>query len=258
MNPTRPIKVGKLFFQNHEEHPISGAVEVDELKIKLIGCHSTMNEIQNQGLNEGMDCEFLDYSFHARPDLLHDKIQEIINESQNYELIILTYGRCSNSMFGLLSPHVPLLFPATHDCIGLMLGSNTRHMDLFKEGPHNYYFSQGWLDYGRTPLEEYYEYESKYGEKKARKLIKILYGSYQKAIFIKTPGIKDLERYRQKLQEIADFFGWKVGEIEGDIGLLTSVVKGIKAPESIYVEAGQVITLEILENRNKKNELLSI
>jgi len=216
------------------------------LKFKLIGCQSTMNEIQVQGLDQGMDCEFLDYSFHARPDKLHAKVQKIINESQDYDLIILTYGRCSNSMLGLLSPRVPLLFPATHDCIGLMLGSTTRHMELFKENSLTYYFSQGWLDYGRTPLEEYYEYEERYGEQKALKLIKSLYGSYRKTIFIITPGINNLERYREKVREIADFFGWEVGEIEGDLSLLTSVVKGIKAPESIYVEAGQVITLEML------------
>ncbi|TGE32966.1 DUF1638 domain-containing protein [Desulfosporosinus sp. Sb-LF] len=223
------------------------------MKIKLIGCHSTMNEVLAQGLNQGVDFQFLDYSFHARPDKLHDKIQEIINESQDYDLIILTYGRCSNSMLGLLSPRVPLLFPATHDCIGLMLGSTNRHMELFKENSLTYYFSQGWLDYGRTPLAEYYEYEAIYGEKKALKLIRTLYGSYQKAIFIITPGINDLERYRGKVREIADFFGWEVGEIEGDISLLTSVIRGLKAPESIYVEAGQVITLKMLAGGQHEN-----
>ncbi|EHQ87627.1 DUF1638 domain-containing protein [Desulfosporosinus youngiae] len=223
------------------------------MKIKLIGCHSTMNEVRAQVSGQGIDCEFLDYSFHAQPEKLHAKLQEIINESQAYDLIILTYGRCSNSMVGLLSPHVPLLFPATHDCIGLMLGSTTRHMELFKENSLTYYFSQGWLDYGRTPLAEYYEYETQFGEKKARKLIKMLYGRYQKAVFIKTPGINDPERYQKKVREIADFFGWEVGEIEGDISLLSSVVRGIKVPESIYIEAGQVITLELLAGGRQKN-----
>ena len=217
--------------------------------IKLIGCQSTMNEIQALGLDQGMDCEFLDYSFHARPDYLNVKLQEIINESQDYDLIIMTYSRCSNSMLGLLSPRVPLLFPATHDCVGLMLGSTVRHEELFKENSLTYYFSQGWLDYGRTPLEEYYEYEEKYGEKKARKLIKILYGHYKKAVFIVTPGINNPESYRRQVREIADFFGWETGEIQGDLKLLTSVVKGIRAPESVYVEPGQVITLDILAGR---------
>jgi len=226
-----------------------------QLRTKLIGCQSTMNEIQTQELNKGMDCEFLDYNLHARPDKLHNKLQEIINESQDYDLIILSYGKCSNTMLGLLSPHVPLLFPATHDCIGLMLGSKARHMELFKKNPLTYYFSQGWLDYGRTPLAEYYEYEARYGEKKARKLIETMYGSYKKAIFIITPGIDDLERYRQKVQEIANFFVWEVEEIEGDMSLLASVTKGIRSPESIYVEAGTEITSGILAGgQNEDND----
>lgn len=223
------------------------------LRVKLIGCHSTMNEVYAQGLAQGMDCEFLDYNFHAQPDKLHTKIQEIINESQDYDLIILTYGRCSNALLGLLSPHVPLLFPATHDCIGLMLGSKARHLELFKENSLTYYFSQGWLDYGRTPLAEYHEYVEKYGEKKARQLINILYGSYRKAIFIITPGIKNLEGYRQKVQEIADFFNWESEEVTGDISLLASIVRGDRAPESIYVAAGQVVTLDILAGGKDEN-----
>jgi len=220
---------------------------VIQLKIKLIGCQSSMNEIQTQELNKGMDCEFLDYSFHARPDKLHNKLQEIINQSQDYDLIILSYGRCSNIMIGLISQHVPLMFPATHDCIGLLLGSTVRHLELFKKNPLTYYFSQGWLDYGRTPLTEYYEYVDKYGEKKARKLIKTLYGSYKRAVFIITPGINDLERYRHLVKEIATFFNWEIGEIEGDMSLLTSIIKGIRAPETIYVEAGMEITFGVLE-----------
>lgn len=216
------------------------------MRIKLIGCQSTMNEIQTQDLNKGMDCEFLDYSFHARPDKLHNKLQEIIDKSQNYDFIILSYGRCSNTMIGLISQHVPLMFPATHDCIGLLLGSTVRHLELFKKNPLTYYFSQGWLDYGRTPLAEYYEYVDKYGEKKARKLIKTLYGSYKRAVFIITPGINDLGRYRQQVKEIAVFFNWKVEEIEGDLSLLTSLINGIRVPDTIYVEAGTEITSGIL------------
>ncbi|MDQ7093298.1 DUF1638 domain-containing protein [Desulfosporosinus sp. PR] len=226
------------------------------MSIKLIGCQSTMNEVRALGIGEELDCEFLDYSFHARPDKLHAKLQEIINQSQSYELIILTYSRCSNSVLGLVSPKVPLLLPATHDCIGLMLGSSARHMNLFKENSLRYYFSQGWLDYGRTPLEEYLEYKDRYGEKKALKLIKILYGNYQKAVFISTPGIKDPESYRQKVKEIADFFKWEIEEVEGDPNLLQALVQGLKVPEAIYAEAGQPITLELLaggkpEDKNK-------
>lgn len=213
------------------------------MKIKLVGCHSTMNEVRALGWDQNMDCTFLDFSFHARPDKLHTKIQEIIDESQSYDLIILTYGRCSNSLVGLLSPKVPLLFPAIHDCIGLLLGSNERHMKMFQENTLTYYFSQGWLDYGRTPYEEYLEYLEKYSEKKAKKLISTLYGRYKKAVLITTRGMKSLEEYRKKVGEIADFFNWEIEEVEGDTHLLDSLLKGKQVKETIYIEPGHPVTL---------------
>jgi hypothetical protein len=216
------------------------------LKIKLIGCQSTMNEVRWLGRDNEMASVFLDYSFHARPDKLHNKLQELIDASQDYDLIILTYSRCSNSVVGLISPKVPMLFPTTHDCIGLMLGSNARHLKMFKENSATYYFSQGWLDYGRTPYAEFLEYKDKYGEHKALKLIEALYGRYEKAVLIVTPGMKEIDFYRSKVKEIADFFGWGVSEVQGEINLLTSVVRGETVPDSVFVEPGHKVTLDML------------
>jgi len=220
------------------------------MRIKLIGCASSKNEVEWLGTLENTDCEFLDYSYHANPGKLHSKLQEIINASQDYDLIILTYSRCSNSLIGLTSPKTPILFPDTHDCIGLLLGSNEKHLKTLRENVDAYYFSQGWLDYGRTPYAEYLEYEKRYGEKKARYLIESLYGRYSKAILIKTPGMKHLDYYREKVKEIADFFGWQVEEFEGDVTLLTSVVKGKLGPEMVYIEPGQKITEEHFRKNN--------
>ncbi|KLU62700.1 hypothetical protein CEB3_c09020 [Peptococcaceae bacterium CEB3] len=216
------------------------------MKIRLIGCQSTMNEVKWYGSEKSADYVFLDYTYHARPDKLHRKLQELIDESQDYDLITLTYGRCSNAVVGLISPQVPLLFPATHDCIGLMLGSNARHQEAFKESPTTYYFSQGWLDYGRTPYQEYLEYMQKYGPKKAGQLIDSLYGRYTKAVLILTPGMKDIESYRKRVKEIADFFGWKTGEMQGELNLLISILNGERVSESVYVEPGQTVTLAML------------
>ncbi|MHB8171052.1 MAG: DUF1638 domain-containing protein [Thermincolia bacterium] len=211
------------------------------MRVKLIGCASSRNEVEWFGNLSDTDYEFLDYTYHANPVKLHCKLQEIINESQDYDLIILTYSRCSNSLIGLISPKVPLLFPKTHDCIGFLLGSNEKHLKFTKEKKGTYYFSQGWIDYGRTPYSEYLEYEQKYGEKKARQIIESLYGRYTKAIFIKTPGIQNIEYYRRKVKEIANFFGWQTEEVEGEAGLLTSLIKGNIGPDMVYVEPGQRI-----------------
>jgi hypothetical protein len=214
------------------------------MKIKLIGCNSTKNEVHWLGVPQNMNCEFLDFDLHGRPSKLHEKLQEIIDQSQDYDLIILTYNRCSNVTFNLISPKVPLVFPKTHDCIGLLLGSNEKHMEFYQKNPAVYYFSQGWLDYGKTPYAEYLEYVEKYGEDKAKTLINTLYGGYKKAVLIITPGIKDIHRYRQKMKEIADFFGWETEEVEGDIGLLNDLIKGKENPDIVRIPPGVRVSEE--------------
>jgi len=211
------------------------------MKVKYIGCASSKNEVECLGIPKNTDYEFLDYSYHANPRKLHQKLKEIIDDSQDYDLIILGYGRCSNALIGLLSPKVPMIFPGTHDCLGLLLGSNEQYSKLVKQNFGTYFFSQGWLDYGRNPYEEYLEYKAQYGEKKARMLIDSLYGRYTKALLITTPGMKDLERYREKVKQIADFFGWSVEEVKGDMSLLASLITCNEGSGIVYIKPGEVI-----------------
>ena len=215
------------------------------MKIKVIGCASSMNEVKWLNPDMSFNCEFLDYSYHANPAKLHVKLQELINESQGYDQIIITYGRCSNAVIGLESPQVPLILPKTHDCIGLLLGSNERFTKIFRQNPGTYYFSQGWLDYGRNPYQEYLEYEDKYGQEKAKKLINTLYGRYKKAVLIITKGMKDVNFYLQKVRDIAKFFGWEVSEIEGDLNLLSSLISGKGQPDILFVKPGVKVTVEL-------------
>ncbi|HEX3033446.1 MAG TPA: DUF1638 domain-containing protein [Bacillota bacterium] len=213
--------------------------------MKLIGCASTRNEVAWLNLIPQADCCFLDYSYHANPDKLRRKLQELIEASQDYDLLVLTFSRCANSLVGLRSPRVPMVFPRTHDCFGLMLGSDQKHQTVFRGHVGTYYFSQGWLDYGRTPLAEYQEYREKYGEKKAHRLIMTLYGRYNQAMLVITPGMKDIDHYRRQVQEIADFFGWATAEMEGTAELLEAVLRGQVSEEIVYIEPGVEVTEEV-------------
>ncbi len=232
--------------ENEENKAENNWSEGIAIKIKLIGCDSTKNEVCSLVNPATMDCEFLDFNYHGKPDQLHAQLQEIINQSQDYNLIIMTYSRCSNVVVGLFSQRVPLLLPRTHDCISLLLGSNERQLKLLKENPGTYYFSRGWLDHGRTPYAEYLEYVDRYGQERAADLIKLLYGNYNKAVLIVTLGTKDIEKYREKVSKIAEFFGWDVGEEEGDLHLLTSLLHGSNMKDTVYVEPGQKVTVDML------------
>lgn len=214
------------------------------MRIKLIGCLSTKNEVLEMGLSSQVDCDFLDFSLHAFPDKLHKELQRKIDASQDYAIIILTYGRCSHAVEGLVSATVPMILPNTHDCISLMLGSDSRRLELSKYNPAIYYFSQGWLDYGRDPYTEYLEYFDKYGEADAAYLINTLYGTYREAVFIRTNCEEEkLEQYRQKVRQIARFFGWEVSEVMGNLALLNAVVNRQQYPGVIRVAPGTPIVL---------------
>ncbi|WP_425060158.1 hypothetical protein SCACP_08220 [Sporomusa carbonis] len=218
------------------------------MRIKLIGCFSTKNEIEGMGLSSTIDYEFLEFSLHAFPEDLHVELQRRIDASQNYDLIILAYGRCSHAVEGLVSARVPIVLPRAHDCISLLLGSDLRRQQMSVLNPAVYYFSQGWLEYGRDPYAEYREYVDKYGEDDAAYLIQTLYGTYREAVLIRTCEGEKLEQCRQKVRAIAGFFGWKVSEVAGDPGLLAAVVNARQHPDVIWVAPGNPICVEGGEN----------
>lgn len=223
------------------------------LNAKLLGCPSTKKEIEYLGSCLHLDCEFLDFNLHADPNTLHTELQKKIYENQHYDLIILTYSRCSDMIIGLNSPVSPMIMPGTHDCISLLLGSDERRYRLANTNPGSYYFSPGWLDYGRSPYEEYQEYVGRFGEKDANYLIQTLYGQYDEAVFINTCDFTNKERYMSKVEEIAKFFGWRVSEVNGDLRLLQTLINGSITPAVICVQPGKTVTPADIPGRSPYN-----
>lgn len=90
------------------------------IKVKVIACEVFKFLCEDNGY----DYTFLEISQHNHPELLNKKIQEEINKSQAYDLILLGYGLCGNAVCGLYSEHVPLYVFRAHDCSAVLLGSN--------------------------------------------------------------------------------------------------------------------------------------
>ena len=214
------------------------------MKTKLIGCPSTKNEVVYLTSSLQIDYEFIEFNLHGFPKKLHKQLQNSINASQEYDQIIITYSRCSNILLGLLSQSAPLIVPGTHDCISLLLGSDERRQALSKKNLGTYYFSPGWLDYGRDPYQEYQEYVARFGSKQAVFLIKTLYGRYSEAVFINTYDSMDTDKYRERVWKIAAFFEWKVSEVKGNLSLLQDIINGRINSASLYIPPGKPIILE--------------
>ena len=65
---------------------------------------------------------------------------------------------------------------------------------------------------GAPPTRNFWNTRSNTAGKPPSPLIDMLYGHYRQALLIKTPGITDLEKYRDQVREIAAFFKWEVME----------------------------------------------
>ncbi len=221
------------------------------MKLKFIGCEVLKKEWEYLGAEQIGDCEYLDFDLHRYPEKLKEELQKTILNNQNYDRLVLGYCRCSNMLFGLYSPQTEMVCPTTHDCIGLFLGSTQRHLEYINKNPGTFYLSQGFLDYKLNPYHLTLKNFEEYGEKKGKKLIKLLYGDYNRCLFISTPGIKNQEEYQEYLDrsaEVTAYFKWDLEITEGDPSIMQALVKGQKHPEILLISPGVVVTEDMFKN----------
>lgn len=61
---------------------------------------------------------------------LSQAIQSKINQSQNYEKIIILYGLCGGALLSISTSHVPLVIVRVHDCMSILLGSKKKYNEF--------------------------------------------------------------------------------------------------------------------------------
>lgn len=147
---------------------------------------------------------YMPYGLHRTPDKMNWTLQDEIDAVTTPSLIVLGYGLCGNGLNGLQAGRHTLLIPRTDDCIAILLGSRAAYMREFAREPGTYYLSKGWLESGSNPLNEYREYEQKYGQEDAQWIMDTQYGSYSRLVLV-TQNEGDLVKYRAQAQEVAAY-----------------------------------------------------
>ena len=190
----------------------------DKLPIVVISCQvfqSLLERIIPDGMAESFT--FLDYGLHSVPQKLTRTLQDTINDITDPSLIILGYGLCGNGLNGIKAKQHTLLLPRTDDCIAILLGSYKKYIQEFKATPGTYYLTKGWLESGSNPLQEYREYQKKYGDDDATWIMDQQYQHYERLVFVAHTA-EDLEKYRPQALEVAEYclrWGMRYEEILG-------------------------------------------
>jgi hypothetical protein len=210
------------------------------MKLKIIACEVFFREIAfcSYDSNNIIDTEFIQQGLHNYPDQLRTELQQKINETPKgkYDAILVGYGLCSNGIENVKSEHTKLVIPRAHDCLTLFLGSKERYTTEFNENSGTYWYTSGWIERTLMPgkermdesMKKFEEYKEKYGEDNAQFLIEQemdWYKNYSRALFVNM-GMGNIDVYREKTRESAEYLKWEFKEIEGDISLLQKFIDG--------------------------------
>lgn len=193
------------------------------MKTVLIGCCTLEAEISSairQTGWEGHVC-WLRSGLHDNTDLLHDTVQRLIDNSQEYDRILLAMGTCGNSVIGLHSGHAELVFPHVDDCITLLCGSRSKRAKYY----HSYFFTEGWLHGERTIWHEYLYTVDKYGKETARSIFDVMLRHYRSCIFLDTHCGNTAET-SARVRRIAENFHLDYERMDGTLRYLRALLSG--------------------------------
>ena len=234
------------------------------MNLAFIGCSVILREITS--LMAGSPHVFfpvwMEQGLHNTPDRMRAELQKAVDrleeinarriDGHKFDAIIFGYGLCSNGTVGLRSRSVPFIIPRCDDCIALFLGSRARYLKLFNEESGTYWYNSGWLEqasdlpsperFARERAAYLKEYEDEETADYLCEMSQSWVKNYHRAAYILSP-LGDRDDYREKVKGIADAFGWRYEEYEGQMQFFEKMLAaGWDPKEFFYCPPRSVVT----------------
>lgn len=179
--------------------------DLGQLPVVVIACRVFQGLLDaNLPASLVTETTFLDYGLHRVPAKLTGAVQAEIDSIEAPSLVVLGYGLCGNGLAGVKSRQHTLLISRADDCIAILLGSYERYLQEFDSEPGTYYLTKGWLESGSHPLNEFREYQQRYGTEQADWLMDQQYQHYKRLVLV-AHSPQDLAKYRPLALEIAEY-----------------------------------------------------
>lgn len=213
---------------------------------KLICCRVMIDEIR-PFLPADMETEVFEISLHVHPQDLQQTLQRAITASDGlYDPIYLGYGLCSKAVVGLKAEKSRLIVPKSDDCMEIFLGSREARQQQLAEEPGTIFLTPGYIGADGVDL-TYGDRErtvARYGEEKAKALMKKMLSHYKRLVYIRMPHATTLEKDRVLAQKQADEIGLRYEEIDGRTDWLKRMMAPELGEDFVVVEPGEAITLD--------------
>ncbi|WP_051296559.1 DUF1638 domain-containing protein [Anaeroarcus burkinensis] len=209
---------------------------------KLIACEVMRRELEALSTQHDFDCSFVSMDFHLYPQKLHQELQRLLDESNSYDQVLLSFGLCGGAAKGLHAVHCPLIMPRVHDCLALLLGSRQRLAQLQQEEKGTFYLTDGWLITERNILADHKRHCERHGEQKAKRLLARMFDSYTRVLFVHTGNAPE-DNSLAESQRIAELLGLQHLETKGSDSYLQALLQGpwpeedfLRIPQGSFVQ----------------------
>lgn len=210
----------------------------------VIACNTIVEEL-NMAYSE-TGCEYpilwIESGNHLQRNSLKKRLQEELNNISNVDQVLLTFGFCGNSLFGLKPPSYKMIFPKVDDCITLLLGSCEKRNKVCEE-MGTYFLTKGWLNYKKNIWYEYQETVKNYGKERADKIFHLILRHYKRLGIIDT-GAYNLVDITKRTNVIADGLKLKHQVIPGTLRYVKKLLTGPWDEEFVVINPGETVTLE--------------
>lgn len=174
------------------------------MPLYILACRVLQSMMEPYLRDASIPVTFMEYGFHRTPQLMTPALQEELDRITESSVFSIGYGLCGNGLAGLKAGRHTLIVPRVDDCITLLLGSYQSYITEFTAEPGTYYLTKGWLESGSHPLKEYRELLEKYDKETADWIIDEQYRNYKRVVLV-APNQEELDAYRHKAREVADF-----------------------------------------------------
>ena len=212
------------------------------MKQILIACAMLEDEIHK--IYEETGCEipvvWVERGYHNTPEKLRGKLQSLIEEHQDVDIILLSFGLCGNGTNGIVSLGTRLVLPKFDDCINLLLcRGKRRSRGLTETG--SLYLTRGWTLDSESILKQYEKYVEEYGQESAEAILEMMYEHYEKITVIDTKSYdrKPVLNYAREAAKLLDLIPETT---EGSTEILRKLLTGRWEEDFIVLEPGQAVT----------------
>lgn len=151
---------------------------------KIITCRAVAPILEDL-LGTAEPLTVLDIALHLQPDRLRQALIDTIKELEaENTTILLGYGLCGRALEGVYSTLSTLILPKVDDCVGMLLGSRSRHRQVLCDHSGSYFLEPHWLDSELNIFTQFHKGFEHIPEKRRNQLLQVALKHYDRLVLL--------------------------------------------------------------------------